>query len=806
MYPDFSSLQDATHRRAPAPRATAPPPSQDDGAKPESDHIATSAAATDHAYLLSSPQTMKRKLDVATDTLSSVRRKLKSSEQKNRRLESKVETLQSVIDSLEERRIVSDSCAEQLSDCITGVPLDIMSRMIQNTKSGTYSDNIKSFAMTLQFYSSKAYTYVRETFGLNLPHPSTIRRWYNVVDGQPGFTAEAFAALKLKGTEAKTRGEELLCSLMLDEISTRKHVEWVGDRALGYVDIGTGVVDGASQVASEALVFMAVCVHSNWKVPVGYFFVKGLNAEEKANLVTQCVSKLEDVGVTVVSLTCDGPTCHTAMLKRLGATIDPNNMRPEFAHPTKDGGVIRAFLDACHMIKLVRNFWAASGVLIDGEKKTIRWDLINRLNALQQQEGLVLANKLRSGHVTFRNQVMKVNVAVQTISSSVADAIEFCTTKLQLPEFQDSGPTCTFLRTFDRLFDVLNSRNPLARGFKGPLRVSTAHVWMPFLDTAEVYIRSLKTATGQPVTQGRNKTPFIGFLMGITGVKALVSRWVDQPGSPLSYLLTYKLSQDHLELLFCAIRASLGSNNNPTCRQFIASYKRLIMRTQVKSDAGNCTAQDHTSILSTVSHVRQSQFDDVHIARQYNLETPDTEEDHLDVPMMSSSAEYRDAVVGYIAGYVVKMVERRIHCPECVPALRGELLEGTSAQQALVAFKDRGGLVKASSSVISTCSAAEQCVRRVLVTTNGQPPRDPRVIQAITTTVLERIGRTAFPVLASHVMDLEMANNHIYTLVRCIVHCYCRVRFHHVARSVSDKLAEERLRKKLNKLVLFKGM
>lgn len=44
------------------------------------------------------------------------------------------------------------------------------------------------------------------------------------------------------------------------------------------------------------------------------------------------------------------------------------------------------------------------------------------------------------------------------------------------------------------------------------------------------------------------------------------------------YLITYRLSQDHLELFFGAIRSKSGYNNNPTARQFEAAYKRLIVK------------------------------------------------------------------------------------------------------------------------------------------------------------------------------------------------------------------------------------
>ncbi|XP_077100004.1 GTPase IMAP family member 8-like [Siphateles boraxobius] len=98
--------------------------------------------------------------------------------------------------------------------------------------------------------------------------------------------------------------------------------------------------------------------------------------------------------------------------------------------------------------------------------KSIKWEYIKSLHRLQKYEGLHLGNKLRSAHIDWQSQKMKVNLAAQTLSASVADALRFCERHLQLPQFAGCEPTCKFLETFDRLFDLMNSRNPIARGFK----------------------------------------------------------------------------------------------------------------------------------------------------------------------------------------------------------------------------------------------------------------------------------------------------------------------------------------------------
>ena len=162
--------------------------------------------------------------------------------------------------------------------------------------------------------------------------------------------------------------------------------------------------------------------------------------------------------------------CHCAMLKNLGASMDPDQLDPSFPHPLQNGKRVHVLLDVCHMLKLARNTLGSCSVIINPTGDKIMWQHIKELSHLQQNEGLHLGNKLRQAHISWQTQKMKVNLAAQTFSSSVADAMEFCKTKLMLPSFQDCTPTCEFIRIFDKLFDVLNSRNPLAKDFKAPLR------------------------------------------------------------------------------------------------------------------------------------------------------------------------------------------------------------------------------------------------------------------------------------------------------------------------------------------------
>ena len=98
----------------------------------------------------------------------------------------------------------------------------------------------------------------------------------------------------------------------------------------------------------------------------------------------------------------------------------------------------------------------------------------------------------------------------------------------------------------------------------------------------------------------RRKTGFVGFLVATDSIKSIFFELVDKKEATMNYILTYKFSQDHLELFSGAIRSSGGFNNNPTAKQFTAAYKRLLLRSSIQGRNGNCTKQDETDILEVI--------------------------------------------------------------------------------------------------------------------------------------------------------------------------------------------------------------
>ena len=70
--------------------------------------------------------------------------------------------------------------------------------------------------------------------------------------------------------EDASNGRQTICSLMLDEMAIRKHVQFVNGEYHGFVDVGNHQQDDSAPLAKDALALMAVSVNALWKIPVGY--------------------------------------------------------------------------------------------------------------------------------------------------------------------------------------------------------------------------------------------------------------------------------------------------------------------------------------------------------------------------------------------------------------------------------------------------------------------------------------------------------------------------------------------------------
>lgn len=336
------------------------------------------------------------------------------------------------------------------------------------------SSELRKFATTLHFYSPKAYSYVRRVFNNTLPHPRTIIRWYESVNGEPGINKEALGILKDKSAEMEHAGKRLLGCLIMDEMAIRQQVVW-NEHTKQLEGVVHHHTDRGAQkpsieqtaVAKEALVFMVTGIQESWKIPVAYFLINGMSADEKKNVTRTIPTSLHDAGVKIIAFTFDGTATNIATANALSCSIRGSSVPliTSFKHPVS-GHEVYVLMDPVHMLKLVRNTWQSQKILVTPNGNA-EWKYIEKLNQFQNVIGQKLALKLTDQHIYFENSKMKVVLAVQLLSNSVATALDLL--KTIDPDFMECSATVEFVSLFNDLFDVTNSMSEDAQDFKKPL-------------------------------------------------------------------------------------------------------------------------------------------------------------------------------------------------------------------------------------------------------------------------------------------------------------------------------------------------
>lgn len=599
------------------------------------------------------------------------------------------------------------------TDCFNSQLIErILRKKHRHKLSRKYEVGVRKFAVTTHFYSPSAYKYLRSQLGNILPHVKTLARWYSTIDGAPGFTKEALNMLSLKAKicAEMTPPKKILCSLVFDEMAIKQQKEYDGSSYHGYVDVGAEIDYSDKEEAKEALVFMVVAVNDSWKVPVGYFFINGLSSEQKAALVSQCLTLLKECGIVISNVTFDGCPANLSMSTKLGCILDVDNMKTSFGDEN-----VNVFPDPSHMLKLIRNTFGDKKKFIDVSDEIIDFKYVESLNMLQENEGLHLANKLRGEHIRFFKQKMKVKLASQLLSRSVAEALLFCKDVLKLKEFEGCEATVRFILIINDAFDILNSRNLSEYGYKKPLCEKNIVEVEEFVKKFQYYIKGLLLLDLQPVLISKRKTGFLGIAMALNSMLQIYNNFIKKEHI-LKFLPAYKCSQDHLEIFFGVMRLQCGCNDNPTCRLFRSSYKKLLVHNEVRDNGlGNCISLEQLQILNCSSSKKTSEiivdsetlinYDDI-----INNENPFIN-DHSQLQLFLTDyalSNFSEEVVKYIAGFVARKLSSSLKCAQCVSCLLGikENLLGS-----FIDFTNRGGLTYPSNEVITICIIAEKMFR-----------------------------------------------------------------------------------------------
>lgn len=498
-----------------------------------------------------------------------------------------------------------------------------------------YSPIVRSFCLGLHYHSPRAYEFLRNSFKKKLPHIATLRKWYanSQLFEEPGMNSTVSSKLKMLGSAKKGNGQELLVSLSCDEMHIRKHVQWNNSskRLLGYATVGNA--NEKTNVAKQALVFMVTAINESIHLPVRHYFISSLDAQGRKHLLVGVLRSLNECGVVVTNTTFDGLPANGKMCKLLNADLDINssNFKPSICVDEMEP--IHIIYDHCHMLKLIRNALGNKKVLYDSSGAKIEWAYFENLVEKSDFKG---THKLTKAHLQWKRRGMKVSIAVQTLSASTANAIEFLMNAGH-DEFEDAVPTIQFIRVFNKLFDIFNTKSTgNQNNFKNSLGFNNVDEVWEYFDEAKNYISGLKVENDNgklvKIVNSRVRTGFIGFIINMRSLQNIFEQYVVQK-KQIERIPTYYFCQDPLEIFFGKERSLNGYNDNPTMQQFTAAYRKLLLHSGIQSsNSSNCDASRlKINIIDELSSVSSRKSKQLNVLSTENRNIPETEMSEVDL-------------------------------------------------------------------------------------------------------------------------------------------------------------------------------
>ncbi|KAH9632251.1 hypothetical protein HF086_002886 [Spodoptera exigua] len=178
----------------------------------------------------------------------------------------------------------------------------------------------------------------------------------------------------IKQITEKREKNEILCVLAFDEMSIRKNLTYNAkfDQIDGYQD--HALQGRTSQIASDALTFMAIGLRKNWKQPIAFYFSgDSVTVDRLAVLIKVVLRPCFDTGLEVVSTVCDLDGVNIRAINSLGSSTD----QPYFNF---EGREVVTILDPPHLLKCFRNIFL---------KHNIQFEQDIQIDGIRQQASYI---------------------------------------------------------------------------------------------------------------------------------------------------------------------------------------------------------------------------------------------------------------------------------------------------------------------------------------------------------------------------------------------------------------------------------
>lgn len=516
-----------------------------------------------------------------------------------------------------------------------------------------WSTEDKAFALSLFKRSPKLYNYLRNIF--QLPSPRSLQLILASIPFECGLLKPVLEHLKI---HVENMDEiDRYCALIFDEMSLSSglYYESHKQRISGFEDLGTK--GRTSNPANHALIFMIRSISKCYKMPVAYFFTKdSIKTDNLKEMIIQVIRELRLVGMKVCATVCDQGSSNRAAIAALTREYPDKNPSPyQFI---VDGELVVTIFDVPHLLKNTRNAIIDCRIEFEKGKFASMEHILQAFQFDNSRRTYRCLFRMKESYFNFKDSYMKmkVKVAARQLSQTMAAAIETFHSSGHLKS--DSLHTAEFCHLMDNLFDSLNSsqvRNHEGRKFRSALSGNSPHLefWSDMLSK----INRWKIFDKQGKL--RNNFKFVdGWL---TSIRAIILLWKKLQLQGITFLNLRNLNQDPLENFFGQIRQHGVCNTNPTCQQFVAAMKTLIIN----------------NLSSPLSKSRNGEDDFCEFLGNFGKfiekysgtidQTPETSCSNTIVDTPDSTDEIfleQNYATAYVAGYILSKVDV-LDCVQC---------------------------------------------------------------------------------------------------------------------------------------------
>lgn len=609
--------------------------------------------------------------------------------------------------------------------------------------------------------------------------------------------------LEDRANEMKKKDQTMLCSLSFDEMKIRKHQQYCSktNTFIGTVTYG----EDKTEVATNAIVFLMKGVNTHIQTIVANYLITTLSAEQRMLILLDIINECFKRNIIISNITFDGLFANATMCTYLGADIDPsdmNNVIPYFTDPFSERKIY-IIVDPSHTEKLVRNNLAARRIFYDSNGNEIKWEFIENLVKFGKNNNFGLAHKISNRHINFKNNKMRVRLAVETLSNSTADSLQFLMDK-KVEGFCDAAPTIEFIRYFDRLFDIMNTQRIIHKHpnqFKSALNFHNATDVFTFLQEVKQYILGLKVRKPKTneivyILKSNIKTGFRGYLIDIESVIAMYREYIEEC-EYMHMLPVYRLSQDHLELVFHLIRSQNGCNDNPTAQQYFSGMRKVQMISTISeiiaSPNANISRLNILRVASTpnTNDADQQSTNQTESAQQAQQNEENYQEVFLDLHRINRGDHLIDKCNDSAISFVAYKIEQRllqcdqIHCRLCERVL----LENEKMKS-----EDCIGKNTPCKSTYEICRAADKAVKQFV--DNAKKDFKVKVIHSVMSNVN---FNELYPLFFEPMHNID--DKHF--LVRFIIKEYIHIKCTFISKQKTLEMHENYFRNSNRKAVHF---